>query len=359
MDQDDSVVETVEQESADTPASTDATAQNASAPEDVGSGEDTGLKSDPLGSSLDAALGDDDDEPTSADSPVPFDFNRPHSVSRTFEQQLRNMCENFAKAATITFTNVFRVNTLLEFKGLTLVSCKDYLAEMPNPTCISNVTLAPLKGQALLHLDLELCFAMLKKLMGGAAETEETLREFTDIERGIFLNIVLKLLGNLREASARLVDMKPEFVSMENNPAYVSGVTMGDSLVTLEFTFKLDAVEGPLEFGIPMAAFEPVRELFDPEERRELRSLEELRQDRNQILDLVQGTHSEIVVKLCEMGTTLEAIMQLQEGDLLHLSQPVDALLLVEVQDKPMFLAEAGRVRQNRAVRLTERLNEE
>jgi flagellar motor switch protein FliM len=51
--------------------------------------------------------------------------------------------------------------------------------------------------------------------------------------------------------------------------------------------------------------------------------------------------------------------MQLKEGDLLHLSQPVDALLLVEVQDKPMFLAEAGRVRQNRAVRLTERLNEE
>jgi flagellar motor switch protein FliM len=299
-----------------------------------------------------------DDSEAAPDIEV-FDFNRPHSISRNFEQQLRNLAENFAKLATIDFTNIFRVNTVLEFSDLRLLTCGDYLGKLGNPTFVANITLAPLKGQALLHLDLGLCFTMLKKLMGGLAEAEGKLREFTEIERSIFRNLVLKILANLRDASTRLVDMKPEFVSMENNPDYVRGVAAGDSLLILAFSFKLDSVGGALEVGIPMPAFEPVRSLFDPEEKPELRSRTEQHRDRQQILESIQGTYGEVVAKLSEVDSNLETVMRWSVGDLIQLPQPVDAPLMVEIQGKPMFRAEAGRVRQNRAVKLIEQLNEE
>ncbi len=314
---------------------------------------------DPFGAGMEAALADEPEDSDKDYGIRQFDFNRPHSISRNFEQQLCNLGENFAKAASITFTNIFRVNTVLEFRKLRLLTCGDYLGQMGHPTFVATVTLAPLKGQALLHLDLALCFTMLKKLMGGLAEADEVLREFTEIERGIFHNLVLKILGILGEASTRLVDLKPELLSIENNAEYIRGFAVGDSLLVMTFGFKLDAVEGSLEFGIPMPAFEPVRSLFDPEEMPELRSPTEQQHDRQLIMDLVQGTHSEVVVKLGELDANLEAIMQLEVGDILHLSQPVDAPLVVEVQDKPMFLGEPGRIRQNRAVKLIERTNEE
>jgi len=314
--------------------------------------------SDPLHDAIDDVLLDEL-EGTSAPEIEVFDFNRPHSISRNFEQQLCNLAENFAKSATINFTNIFRVNTVLEFREMRLLTCSDYLANLGNPSFVANLTLAPLKGQALLHLDLGLCFTMLKKLMGGVAESEERTREFTEIERSIFRSLVLKILANLREASSRLMDMKPEFVSLENNPEYVRGVAVGDSMLVMAFRFKLDVVEGALEFAIPMPAFEPVRSLFDPEEKPELRSHAEQQQDQQQILDLIQGTRGEIVALLGQLETNLDTIMQWSEGDLIHLPQPVDAPLVVEVQGKSMFRAEAGRVRQNRAVKLTEKLNEE
>jgi flagellar motor switch protein FliM len=51
--------------------------------------------------------------------------------------------------------------------------------------------------------------------------------------------------------------------------------------------------------------------------------------------------------------------MRLEVGDVLPLPQPVSEPLALEVEDRPLFLGSAGRVRQQRALQLTQRLNEE
>jgi flagellar motor switch protein FliM len=195
--------------------------------------------------------------------------------------------------------------------------------------------------------------------MGGATEPEDIIREFTEIEQSIMRSVTGKLLDQFREACSRLVKVSPEFVALENNPEYITGVSKGDSLVVLQFNLKLENMEGGLQIGIPLAGFEPVQTQFDPIEKVEHRSRDEVRRDRRQIMDLVQGTRSEVVVRFGEMSVDLNKIMAIQEGDIIHLGQPVNAPLIVEVAGKPMFLGEAGRVNQKRAVKLTERLSEE
>jgi flagellar motor switch protein FliM len=306
---------------------------------------------------LEAALGDGEDP--GPRQPRSFDFNRPHSISRVFEQNLRSICETLAKTATITITNLLRVNSLFEFKDLTLLPGGDYLQGLPNPTCVATATLHPMKGHALVYLDLGLCFTILKKLMGGAVEPEEMLREFTEIEQHIFSSQLQRLLDLLRDASARICQLEPKLVSLENNPNYLSGVAVGDTHVILGFSLKIDTEEGELAFALPLPGFESVRNEFDPEQERELRSPQEVQRDRRLIMDLIQGTGSELVVKLGELETSLDAVMALQEGDLLQLPQASDAPLIVEVEGKPVFLGEAGRIRQNRAVKLIQKLSEE
>ena len=146
---------------------------------------------------------------------------------------------------------------------------------------------------------------------------------------------------------------------MENNPNYLSGGGVGDTHVVLNFMLKIDTEEGAMALAMPLPGFEPVRGEFDPEQERELRSSAEVQRDRNTILDLVQGTGSELVVKLGEMETTLDRVMGLAEGDLLHLPQASDAPLIVELEGKPIYLGEAGRIRQNRAVKFIQKLSEE
>ena len=308
---------------------------------------------------LDAVMDADPEDETSADGVRAYDFNRPHSISRRFEQNLRNIAEQFARNATVTLTSLLRSNVTLDFQGIQLRSFAEMREAMPQPACLAATTMRPLNGQQLLQLEMNLCFVILKKLMGGRPDAEDRMRAFTEIERGIFGHFVGRLLDIIKTATARLIDVQPELVALENNPEYVAGIPNGETLAELRFRLRIEAVEGALNVAYPLTAFTPVREVFDPEERVEVRSAEEVREDQGQILDMIQATSSELVVQMGELDLPLDRILSLVEGDLLHLPQAVDAPLKVLIEGRHVFLGEAGRVKQNRAVKLVRKLEEE
>ncbi len=294
-----------------------------------------------------------------AGGPSSYDFNRPHSISRRFSQNLRNIAEMFCRNATVSLTSMLRANVVVDFQGLALRTYAEYRKSLPAVTCLGATTLRPLNGQSLIYLEMGLCFVILKKLMGGRPDSEEKVRPFTEIERGIFLHFLGRILDLLRTAAGKLVDLQPELVALENNPDYISGIPAGDTMAIMRFRVRLEAVEAGMDLVFPLAAFTPVRDVFDPEEHLEMRSPQERAQDQRQIMDLIQGTSSELVVRLGERSLTLDEVLALREGDILHLAQAVDAPLTVLIEDQEVFLAEAGRINQNRAVKLVRRLEKE
>jgi len=320
-----------------------------------------------LAGDVDDGMGVDLDEVLNADSgaehlgggPRPYDFNRPHNISRAFEQNLQSIAENFAKTGTIDFTSLLRVTTQVEYHGMRQSTLAEYVEELPNPTCTAQITLAPLKGSSLVHLDLGLCFVFLKKLMGGIPDPEDSVREFTEIERGINAGLIDRFTEIFRKSSSKLLSLEPGFVTLENNPNYINGIAEGESLIILKFQIKLETVEGPLELAFPMSAFGPVRDIFDPKDALELRTPGELRDDRKKIMDMIQGTGSEVTAELGSINTNLEEILNLAVGDILHLSQGVEAPLRVHIEGQEAWLGEAGRIGQNRAVKMIRKMTKE
>lgn len=308
---------------------------------------------------LDAVMNADPEEEADAYGAKSYDFNRPHSISRRFEQNLRNIAEQFARNATVSLTNVLRSNVAIDFEALKLRSFAEMRDTMPRPACLAATTMKPLNGQQLMQLEMNLCFVILKKLMGGRPETEDRVRAFTEIERGIFSHFIGRLLETLRGSMGRLLDVQPELVALENNPDYIGGIPAAETLAELRFRVRLEAVEGTIQIAFPLNSFAPVRDIFDPEEHVEVRSTHEVNQDRTQILDMIQSTSSELVVQMGELNVSLDRVLSLQEGDLLHLPQSVDSPLTVLIEGREVFLGEAGRVKQNRAVKLIKKLEKE
>lgn len=308
---------------------------------------------------LDAVMDADPADESSEDGVKAYDFNRPHSISRRFEQNLRNVAEVFARNATVTLTSLLRSNVAMEFEVIKLRSFSEMRETMPRPACLAATTMRPLNGQQLVQLEMNLCFVILKKLMGGRPDAEDRVRAFTEIERGIFNHFISRLLETLRTAMGKLIDVQPELVALENNPDYLGGIPNGETLAELRFRFRIEAVEGALQLAFPLNAFTPVRDVVDPEEHVEVRSHDEVRQDQDQILDMIQTTNSELVVQMGELELTLDRVLSLQVGDLLHLPQAVDSPLKILVEGREVFLGEAGRIKQNRAVKLVRKLEEE
>ncbi len=167
-----------------------------------------------------------------------FDFNRPNSMSRVFEQNLNAVGESFAKTGTIDFTNLFRMTTTVEYQGLRQATYSEYMEELPNPTCVAMVTLEPLKGQSMVHIDLGLSFLFLKKLMGGSVDPEDNVREFTEIERGINAGLVGRFTEIFKKSVSKWLEVTPSFVNLENNPNYLSGLPEGTAMIIMKFMVK-------------------------------------------------------------------------------------------------------------------------
>jgi flagellar motor switch protein FliM len=309
---------------------------------------------------LDDVLGADSTaDVVGEDGPRRYDFNRPHSISRIFEKNLQAVGESFAKTATIEFTSLLRTTVQVEYRGLRQTSFGDYQAEMPNPTSAALIGLEPLKGLTLLHLDLNLCYVFMQKLMGGPLDADGPVREFTEIERGINANLVDRFTEIVRKSLGNWTEVTPRFIKLENNPAYLSGIAEGESLIIVRCHMVASPAEGPVELAFPLAAFGPVREVFDPHQNIELRDDHELRDDRRRILNMVQGTESRVVAELGEIPTNLEEILNLAEGDVIRLPQSVQAPLKVKIEGQDVWLGEAGRLGQKRAVKLIRQLNKE
>lgn len=318
-----------------------------------------GAVNDGMDVNLEDVLNADSSSDQLGSGPRRYDFNRPTNISRNFEQNLQSVGETFAKTGTIDFTNLMRMTTTVEFLGLKQTTFGEYLEEMPNPTCGAIVTLAPFKGNSMVHIDLGLCFVFLKKLMGGLPDMEDSVREFTEIERGINAGLVGRFTEIFRKAVAKFVKVEPGFVNLENNTNYLNGIAEGEAMIILKFRVKVDTVEGPVELGLPLPAFSPVRDIFDPVQDIELRTRNELKEDRMKVLDLIQGTGTELTAELGGYETNLDEILKLKVGDILHLPQSVDAPLKIMIEGQNAWLGEAGRIGQSRAVKLIRKLTKE
>lgn len=288
-----------------------------------------------------------------------FDFSHHHNLSRQFEKNLLKMGEGFAKTVSLAMTRQLRANTSIRFANLDLISYGTFSQDLSELTAVSIVSLPPLGGFSLVHFDLDVMYLMIMRLLGGPIQAVTTERKFTDIELGIGRMITDQVVEDLKESAAKLVELRPEFIHLENNPNYLGIVAQNDPVVVLNFEISIDEQQGPMRICIPMSAFEPVWDKFDPEENSEYRSPAEVRRERLMVFEAVKTSEANIVVNLAEIDLSFQRILELSEGDVIPLGKTVHSPLVLEVQGKPMFMGLPGKMNQNSALKLTKKIEEE
>ena len=288
-----------------------------------------------------------------------YDFSKPYSVSKNFRKSLLAMCEGYARVATLGMTLDYRARCKLEFNGLQMMTYEEYHATLANPTCIGTALLPPLQGHALFNLDLSLAFALVKRLLGGRPEPETNLRQFTDIELGISGSVVNNLLSYLEDASSKFMTIHPEDVVIESNPEYLNTPAAGETMIYLEFSMEIDDLKGNMSLCIPSIAFEPVRGQFDPAEEFVQRDYSGVAVERQDVINTLEDTTTELVVKMAEIEMPFNILEGLEEGSVIDLGTGTNDTMELELQGKPIFQCKAGHFNGNRAIELTEKITEE
>jgi flagellar motor switch protein FliM len=187
-----------------------------------------------------------------------YDFKRPDKFSLDQIRTVAIMHETFARLATTSLSSQLRNLTHLHVASVDQLTYEEFIRSIPNPTTIAIIDMEPLKGLAILEIDPAVTFASIDRLFGGQGEHAKITRELTDIEQSVMEGAIVPILGNLREAWAPVIDLKPRFDKIEVSPWFAQIVPPSEMIVLVTLLTKVGEVEGMMNLCIPYLTIEPI-----------------------------------------------------------------------------------------------------
>ncbi|MCA3006330.1 MAG: flagellar motor switch protein FliM [Phycisphaerales bacterium] len=282
-----------------------------------------------------------------------YDFKRPERVSKDQMRALQTLHEGFARNFGASLSGFLR--TIVEVK---VASCEqmtygEFIAGLPNPTSFNLIDTQPLEGQICLEISPLIIYPIIDRLLGG---TKQDLfipqRPMTVIETRLINKITSRGLAAMTEAWASVKQISFTISTTESNPQLVQIVPPNEVVVVIGFELKMGNRAGTMNLCIPYNVIEPVVE--------ELAAQSWFSQSKaaksNQSLDHVTQSLSRapvlVTALLAETTMTLAELHSMAVGDLLVTEKPVTAPVVLCVEQEKKFLAEMGRHKDARAVRI-------
>ncbi|HNL68235.1 MAG TPA: flagellar motor switch protein FliM, partial [Leptospiraceae bacterium] len=214
-----------------------------------------------------------------------------------------------------------------------------------NPTTLAVINMDPLKGSAVLEIDPGITFTIIDRLFGGPGEPTKITRELSDIEMSVMENIIVRILGNLREAWATVIDLRPRLGNIETNPQFAQIVPPNDMVVLITLETKVGDVEGMTNLCIPYITIEPIISKLSAQYWYS--SIRRGESDENRAI--IQERLDMVDIPLrCEVGEVdlpMADVINVREGDVVRLGGThIKSDMMIRVGDRKKFKCRPGRI---------------
>jgi len=286
-----------------------------------------------------------------------YDFRRPDKFSKDQIRTLQMMHETFGRLTTTSLSAQLRTLVHVHVVSVDQLTYDEFARSIPSPTTLGIINMDPLKGSSVVELDPSITFAIIDRLFGGKGESLKTNRELTDIELSVIEGIIVRLLGNLRESWANVIDLRPRLGNIETNPQFAQIVPPNSMVVLTTFDTKVGDVEGMMNFCIPYMTIEPIISKLSAQfwysSVRKGTSSENLNLIKEQISDVP----IDIIVKLSETELNFNEIAAIREGDVIRLKDSTKTDVDVIIGDGVKFKGRPGVIGKRRAIQVKEVLS--
>ena len=245
-----------------------------------------------------------------------YDFKRPDKFSKDQIRTLQMMHENFARVTTTSLSAQLRTLVGIHVASVDQLTYEEFIRSVSNPSTLAIVSMDPLKGSSILEIDPSITFTIIDRLFGGPGESPKNLnRELTDIELSVMEGIIVRILGNLREAWSQVIDLRPRLGSIETNPQFAQMVSPNDMVVLITLETKVADVEGMMNFCIPYITIEPILSKFSAQYWYASIRRGSTSENLKIIKEKLQNIFVETSAELGSMQLPLSDILNLQKGD--------------------------------------------
>jgi flagellar motor switch protein FliM len=284
-----------------------------------------------------------------------YDFRRPDKFSKDQIRTLQMMHETFARLTTTALSAQLRALVSVHVASVDQLTYEEFVRSIPNPTTLAVINMDPLKGSGVLEIDPSITFTIIDKLFGGIGESSRITRELTDIELSVMEGIIVRILGNLREAWSNVIDLRPRLGNIETNPQFAQIVPPNDMVVLITLETKVGEVEGMTNLCIPYITIEPIISKLSAQYWYS--SIRKGTTDEN--LAIIQGRLENVellvVAEIGEVSITMAEVLDLKVGDVVKLPDTkVNSDMVLRVGGRKKYKCRPGVIGSRVAVQIGE-----
>lgn len=288
-----------------------------------------------------------------------YDLTSQDRVIRGRMPTLDIIYERFIRLYRMSLSNSLRKIAAISIISTDLLKFGEFVNTLPIPSCMCILRLEALRGPALLVFESKLAYALVDSYFGGTDRpyTKIEGKEFTRIELSIMERVMQLAIKDLEEAWAPVHKVDISFVRTEVNPQFVGVVPPSDVIISTTFEVELENASGTIALVIPYSTIEPIKNKLNSSFQTEV---DQTDKEWTAMMDEhLKDTRADLSVVLGEANITVGDLVNLNEGDIIPLTQNCDSELDVRVEGVPKFKCFFGVSRGSRAVQVTRVIDDE
>ncbi|AEI37488.1 MAG: FliM/FliN family flagellar motor switch protein [Zymomonas mobilis subsp. pomaceae] len=150
---------------------------------------------------------------------------------------LERIAEKLARRLRLIIEPFARARTQVTVDGVDIHHFEKWRRDLPEFVSISLYRLAPLKGGTMIVMDPQFITGLVDAFYGGTGiVTPSRAKEFTPAEERLLARLSDTIAESVVEAWSDVVQLKAQFLSRENNGAYVTMIRNDEAVVVQRFT---------------------------------------------------------------------------------------------------------------------------
>ncbi|MBI9103227.1 MAG: flagellar motor switch protein FliM [Spirochaetales bacterium] len=288
-----------------------------------------------------------------------YDFKRPDKFSKEQIRTVSIMHETFARLTTTALSAQLRSLVHVHVASVDQLTYEEFIRSIPNPTTLGIINMDPLKGSAVLEIDPSITFSIIDRLFGGQGEGTKITRDLSDIEASVMEGIIVRILGNLREAWSQVIDLRPRLGQIETNPQFAQIVPPNEMVVLVTLETKVGEVEGMINFCIPYLTIEPIISKLSAQYMYSSVRSGGTTENLNTLKERLASIGIAVVAEIGSMNLHVRDVLSLQPGDTIRLPNTrTSDEMVVKIGNRPKFMCKPGVVGSKVAVQITKKLED-
>ena len=285
-----------------------------------------------------------------------YDFKYPDRFSKEQLRIIEVMHETFARLVANNLSTQLRTFVDVHVQSVTQVTYEEFMKTIPNPTLFTILDMQPLNGSAILEINPSITFSIVERLFGGQGGSILN-RELTEIEQSVSANIVESMLGFLREAWRRIVQIRMHLIQIETNTHLAQVVPPNEMMLMITFNCRINDVDGMINIAFPYITIESILPKLSSHVWYSAGYTETASDTKATIENTLQDIHVDLKAVLGSLKMTMGEILSLQKDDVLQFHDiKYDEPITVYVEQQEKFKAIPGRLGNKKAIRIIDSL---